>query len=245
MVSGMRDADGRILIENYSDDVRPVNDAERAALASVPNNDADLRAELRLGWSEANGAALAERILLPALNIRGIQSGAVMDKAANAIPTEAHVSIDFRLVPNQTPERVRELVERHLQRQGYFVVHETPSEPERRDHARIVKLDWDRGGYPAARTDLSLPISKALVQSMSEALGKPVIAMPTLGGSIPMHVFQQVLKTPIVGLPVANHDNNQHAANENIRLQNLWDGIEAYAGLLVRLGPNLEAAERR
>jgi acetylornithine deacetylase/succinyl-diaminopimelate desuccinylase-like protein len=67
--------------------------------------------------------------------------------------------------------------------------------------------------------------------------------MPTSGGSIPMHDFQLVLKTPIVCLPIANHDNNQHAANENIRLQNLWDGIEAYAGLLLRLGPNLEAAE--
>jgi len=52
------------------------------------------------------------------------------------------------------------------------------------------------------------------------------------GGSVPLYIFAQVLKTPLVGLPIANHDNNQHAANENLRLQNLWDGIELMAALL-------------
>jgi acetylornithine deacetylase/succinyl-diaminopimelate desuccinylase-like protein len=85
-------------------------------------------------------------------------------------------------------------------------------------------------------------VAKAFLKTMDEALGTTVVAMPTLGGSIPMHVFQEVLATPIVGLPIANHDNNQHAANENIRLQNLWDGIEAYAGLLARLGVHLQAS---
>jgi acetylornithine deacetylase/succinyl-diaminopimelate desuccinylase-like protein len=60
--------------------------------------------------------------------------------------------------------------------------------------------------------------------------------MPTLGGSLPVYLFEHVLKTPLIVLPIVNHDNNQHAANENVRLQNLWDGIEVYAGLMARLG---------
>jgi acetylornithine deacetylase/succinyl-diaminopimelate desuccinylase-like protein len=53
-------------------------------------------------------------------------------------------------------------------------------------------------------------------------------------------VFEKVLAVPVIGLPIANHDNAQHAANENLRLQNLWDGIEVYAALIARLGPALE-----
>jgi acetylornithine deacetylase/succinyl-diaminopimelate desuccinylase-like protein len=63
-----------------------------------------------------------------------------------------------------------------------------------------------------------------------------VIAMPTLGGSLPMYMFEQVLKTPLIVLPIVNHDNSQHAANENLRLQNLWDGMVVYAGIMSELG---------
>jgi acetylornithine deacetylase/succinyl-diaminopimelate desuccinylase-like protein len=51
-----------------------------------------------------------------------------------------------------------------------------------------------------------------------------------------MHLFAEASKAPIVGIPIANHDNNQHSSNENMRLQNLWDGIAMYAGLFARLG---------
>ena len=53
-----------------------------------------------------------------------------------------------------------------------------------------------------------------------------------MGASVPMHLFDDVLQTPVVGVPIVNHDNNQHAANENLRLQNLWDGVELYAELI-------------
>ena len=65
---------------------------------------------------------------------------------------------------------------------------------------------------------------------------RPPLAVPTLGGSGPSYLFTEILGAPVVTLPIANYDNNQHAANENLRLQNLWDGIEMYAGLLTRLG---------
>jgi acetylornithine deacetylase/succinyl-diaminopimelate desuccinylase-like protein len=235
LLSGLRDAQGRILIAGFYDDVRPLTDSERQALATVPATEPQLRQALGLAHTEGNGRSLVELSMLPALNIRGLRSGAVGDSARNAIPTEASASIDFRLVPDQTPATVRRRVEDHLRAQGYWLTPETPSLETRRRHARIVKLEWGMG-YPAARTSLDHPAAQAITRAVEDVAG-PVIKMPTLGGSVPMHLFEDVLKTPAIILPIANHDNNQHAANENLRLQNLWDGIEIYAAILARLGP--------
>ena len=60
--------------------------------------------------------------------------------------------------------------------------------------------------------------------------------MPMMGGSVPIYMFDDVFHVPIIGIPVVNHDNNQHAANENLRLQNLFDGIQVYAGIVAHLG---------
>ncbi len=59
--------------------------------------------------------------------------------------------------------------------------------------------------------------------------------MPTMGGSLPIYVIEQETGAPVVILPVANHDNNQHGKDENLRLQNLWDAIEIYAAVLTNL----------
>ena len=75
------------------------------------------------------------------------------------------------------------------------------------------------------------------IAAIITAAGHEPVRMPTLGGSIPMYLFQQPNGTPVIGLPIANHDDNQHAANENLRLQNLWDGIELYAALFAGLAP--------
>ena len=80
------------------------------------------------------------------------------------------------------------------------------------------------------------PASEAWATTGSLAAGHEPVRLPTLGESIPMYPFQQPNDTPVIGLPIANHDDNQHAADENLRLQNLWDGIEIYAALFAGLG---------
>jgi acetylornithine deacetylase/succinyl-diaminopimelate desuccinylase-like protein len=240
-ISTLRDDDGRILIPRFYDDVVPVSAAERRALAGVPAVDSALRVELSLGGTEAKGASLAERIMEPGLNLRGFRGGGVGAGGSNTISTEARASIDFRLVPKQTPERIRALFESHARTRGYFVVNDRePTPAERMGHAKIMRLDWD-AGYPATRAAMDAPVSRAVLQSVEAALGAPVIAMPTLGGSLPMYMFEQVLKTPLIVLPIVNHDNSQHAANENLRLQNLWDGMVVYAGIIADLGKRWSA----
>jgi acetylornithine deacetylase/succinyl-diaminopimelate desuccinylase-like protein len=235
LIASMRDDDGRITIAGYYDDVRPISAAERSALGTLPMIDTTLRRTLQLGATESNNAPLAERIMLPALNVRGIKVGGVRELAANAIPTEASASIDLRMVPNQKPERVRELVEAHLRSRGYHIVRETPDSATRMTHAKIVRVEWE-GGYAATRASMDIPFSRALLAAASSGAATPPFAVPMLGGSLPTSTFEQVLGVPLVVLPIANYDNNQHAANENIRMQNLWDGIELFAAVMARVG---------
>jgi acetylornithine deacetylase/succinyl-diaminopimelate desuccinylase-like protein len=177
-----------------------------------------------------------ERIMLPALNVRGISGGGVGALATNSVPTTAHASIDFRLVPRQAPWRVRALVEEHVRKQGFFVVHRDPTAEERAEHARIVKLVWE-DGYPASRSDMSTPAARAVIRAVEMGgAGERVIVVPTSGGSLPLYHFVEVLGAPLITVPMVNHDNNQHAANENLRLQNLFDGMQVYAALVAHLG---------
>jgi len=229
LIDSMRDTNARILIEHFYDDVAPLTAAERAALAKAPPFDDEIRKELSLSRTEG-GATLNEQILQPALNLRGISGGNVGEKASNSIPAEARASIDFRLVPSQTPERVQRLVEQHIAARGFFIVRETPDAATRMAHPNVIRLNWG-AGYPPARTAMDLPIAKRV----GELIGPEAVLLPSLGGSIPMYLFQRG-GTPVIGLPIVNHDNNQHAANENLRLQNLWDGVELFAVLFANLG---------
>jgi acetylornithine deacetylase/succinyl-diaminopimelate desuccinylase-like protein len=237
LISSMRAPDGRVLIPGFLDDVRPLTLAESEAVASLPPVEDPLRRELWIARGESDDGLTAS-ILRPSMNVRGIRSGQVGAEAVNAIPIDATVSIDFRLVPNQTPERVRQTVESFLRAQGWTIVAETPDSAARLAHPRIVKLDW-QGGYPALRSDLSTPAAGAVLAAAQLAQGGPIsgpiAVMPMMGGSLPLYIFHEAFKVPVIGLPVVNHDNNQHAANENLRLQNLWDGISTYAALMATL----------
>jgi acetylornithine deacetylase/succinyl-diaminopimelate desuccinylase-like protein len=233
LLTSMRDEDGRILIDGYYDDIAPPSKAERAAIAEMPDVEGALRRQFQIAATEAGGAPLNERILLPALNVNGIQSGQVGERSTNTIQPVAHASIDFRLVPNETHESIRPLVERHIRARGYTIVREDPDEATRLANERIVKVSWG-AGYPPARTSLEIPLAKEIAALMTAA-GHVPLRQPTMGGSVPVYLFQQPDDTPVIILPIANHDNNQHAANENLRLQNLWDGIEIFAALFAGL----------
>ncbi|AHG89293.1 peptidase M20 [Gemmatirosa kalamazoonensis] len=241
LIASMRDDDGRIKIAGYYDDVRPITPAERRAIAALPAYDDTLRRALGLGRTEANGAPLAERLMLPALNLRGIRVGGVRETGSNTIATEAYASFDLRLVPNQTPERVQRLFEAHLARQGWFVTHDSATTAVRLAHPKVVRVQWG-SGYPASRAPMDGPFGRAVIAALRDGAAEPPLVIPTTGGSGPAYLFEQVLKVPMISLPIANFDDNQHAADENLKLKNLWDGIETYAALLAGMGKTWGAA---
>ena len=233
LVARMRAPDGTILVPGIGDSARPLTAEERAAIAGLPPVEAGLMAEFGIAASEG-GEGLTLSTMRPALNVRGLRAGKVGDEAANAIPTEAVVSLDLRLVPDQTPEGVRASLERWLAAEGWTVVTEAPDAATRAAHPKLIRLAWE-GGYPALRSDMSSAPAKAVLATAGRSAGKPVLVLPMIGGSVPIYMFAAVSQAPIIGLPIGNHDNNQHAANENARLQNLWDGVEIYAAMLADL----------
>ena len=234
LIASLREEDGRILIPGFYDDVAPVSAADKAALAARPDVESLLKKELALGRN-VGGPRLADGYMLPTFNVRAIHAGDTGPQAANAIATEGEVSIDIRLVPNETPQHVKALVEGYLAKQGWFVVHETPTPAVRGAHAKVIKLDWDPGASIATETPMDVPAARAVAASISRTVGYPVLKLPLSGGSSGIAEVVNQMQAPMVGVSIANYDDNQHARNENLRLQNLWDGIEVYAGLIADL----------
>ncbi len=234
LIASLRDDDGHILIPHFYDDVAPVSAADKAALAAMPPVEEPLKHALGLGRN-IGPARLADGYLEPTLNVRAIHVGDEGPAAANAIATQASASIDFRLAPGETPGHTRALLEDFLNQQGWFIVRDEPDLQSRVSHAKIVKVVWDAGGSIATKTALDLPASKAVVASIGRTVGYPPIELPIVGASSGMADIVNLLHVPMAGVSIANYDDNQHAQNENLRLGNLWDGIEVYAGLLTDL----------
>lgn len=235
LLTSMRDESGRIRIEGYYDDVAPLGELERDAIASMPDVSASLQDELSIHTPEGQGVRLEELIAQPAVNVRGVVAGGVGAKGRNIILSTATGSLNLRLVPHQTPQRVRELIEAHIAKQGFHIVHDDPNAATLRGHEKVARLDWRGEGYPGLRTALDHPTSLRLI-SLMRGIAPDLIVTPMMGGSLPLHEFESRLSAPIIILPVANHDNNQHAENENIRLQNLWDAMSVYGAVLATFG---------
>ena len=233
LLAAMKDANGRVLIDGYYDDVAPLSDVEKKALTEMPVNDADLERELGIARPEGGGKKLAELLQLPSLNIRGLRSAYVGERAQNVVPDKAEASLDARLVKGEDPQKKFEQIAAFIRKQGYYVIDREPTMEERRTHPLIAKV-VNEGGYRASRTAMDLPVSKALVKVVQDASGGDAVIAPTLGGSVPMYIFED-LGLPWIGVPIVNYDNNQHSSDENLRLGNLWRGMEIYGAILADL----------
>ena len=233
LLASMKDADGRVLIDGYYDDVTPLGDAEKKALMEMPANDADLEHDLGIAKPEGGGKKLVELIMQPSLNIRGLRSAYVGEQAQNVVPEKAEASLDARLVGGEDPQKKFDQITLFIRKQGFYVIDHDPTMEERRTYPRIAKV-INEGGYRASRTPMDLPVSKALVQVVQAATGNTTVVAPALGGSVPMYIFED-LGLPWIGVPIVNYDNHQHSSDENLRLGHFWRGMEIYGAILADL----------
>jgi acetylornithine deacetylase/succinyl-diaminopimelate desuccinylase-like protein len=232
LLASMKDDRGKTIVKGWGDDVEPLGPAELQAIAAAPKYDVELKRQLGITFTEGGGRELLELINQPSLNIDGFESGDIGDLARNVIPSTANAVLDLRLVKGNDQFRQVAKLKRHIESQGFYVIDRDPTEAERLEHPFIAKFIHKPGGYNAERTRMDLPISLAVIDAVQRTSTEKIIRLPTLGGSLPLIIISETLSVPTITVPIANYDNNQHAENENIRLQNLWDGIEIFASLM-------------
>ncbi|HLW43102.1 MAG TPA: M20/M25/M40 family metallo-hydrolase [Candidatus Acidoferrales bacterium] len=233
LLATMKDADGHVLVAGFYDNVVPLGPAERKAIAEAPDNDAKLLRTFGLAAPHGGGKKLLELLNEPSLNIDGLQSGWTGAQAKTIIPDTASASLDMRLVKNAGPDQEFDRLVAHIRKQGYYVIDREPTMDERAKYPRIAEVTHDNG-YPATRTPMDLPISQALMRVVDASTSQPAVKIPLIGGSVPMYIFND-MGLPVIGVPIVNFDDNQHSANENLRIGNLWTGMEVYAGILAEL----------
>lgn len=231
LLSSCKDQDGMVTIKDFYKDTRPISDADRDAISALPEVEAQLFDDLGFGVAEATDVSYPERLMIPSFNVRGLQSAAVGDAARNVLPAVATASVDIRLAAGDDPVVMLDRVKQHLEDSGYLVLDREPSPDERRSNRSVATMTRDVG-YRAARIPMESPLAKILLNVCMRASGEEVVALPTFGGSVPLYLFEDLLDAPIAILPIANHDNNQHSPDENIRVANILYGIELWKTLL-------------
>ena len=234
LLASMKSEDGKVLIDGFHDDIDPLSATAQAALAAMPDNDAELERELQFAKPEGGGRRLVELLQFPSLNIRGLRSAYVGEQSQNVIPEKAVAAMDVRLVKGEEPDEKFEQVVNHIRKQGFYVTANEPTKEERLAHPQIARVAKDPFNYPASRTSMELPVSQALIKVVQAATGNQTVVAPTLGGSVPMYIFEK-LHLPWIGVPIVNYDNHQHSSDENLRLGHLWRGMEIYGAILADL----------
>ena len=231
LIASMRAADGTILVDGLA--APPPSDAV-LALAHRAFDTPGMLASAGIGATES-GLGYGESVLRPALNVTQLLYGGAGGQR-NAIDAEATAGFDLRLVPGMTVAQARAAIEAHLRGQGYSLLDAPPTAEDRRRHAKLARLDFGDDGYPAAMSDPGEAGVARVIEVMRAATGGEVRVAPLMGGSLPIAPIGGVLGAPFVIVPIVNADNNQHAPNENLRMQEFRRGIALYAALLAEAG---------
>jgi len=219
-LSTLRDADGRVAIEGFYDDVVPPTPAEREAIANIPF---DAEATLKyLGIKRFDGPeniGYWEKVMFhPTCNVCGYSSGYGGEGGKTVLPCKTRVKIDMRLVKNQLPHDIFEKLRRHMEKHGF-------------DDLDLELLM----AYNPAKTPIDHPMSKAIVTAVEKAFQKDPIIYPLTGGSNPTGILTDFLNIPIVKVPYGSHDEANHAPNENLVIDLFIKGIKCSATVLYEL----------
>jgi acetylornithine deacetylase/succinyl-diaminopimelate desuccinylase-like protein len=134
-------------------------------------------------------------------------------------------------VKNQRVDVVYQRILDHIRAQGLTVIESADAPIPDELRGRAVRV-LERRGYDPAKTAADLPISREVIAAVERAHGgEPAVVLPTMGGSVQLWAFTDVLKLPTIVVPYANANNRQHSPNEHLRLDHLFQGMRTTAGL--------------
>ncbi|MET0964167.1 MAG: M20/M25/M40 family metallo-hydrolase [Noviherbaspirillum sp.] len=234
LLTSMKDDEGRVTIPGYYDAVKLDEDSRRI-MAAVPDDEASLRKRLGIATSEKVGRNYQEAMQYPSLNVRGMQAAEIGSRARTVVPESATAELDLRTVPETPPESLYAMLKAHIEKQGFHLVSGTPTEEDRALYPKLASLDMPKvsASSMAVRTDLKSPMANWLRSAFRKTYGNEPVQIRMMGGTVPTGSMVGALKIPFVIVPFVNADNNQHSANENMRLGNYIEGVRGLAGILV------------
>jgi acetylornithine deacetylase/succinyl-diaminopimelate desuccinylase-like protein len=219
----LKDQDERILIPGFYDNVRPPSDYDLKLLAQLPDEAAKIKEMYGLssylkgltGGPEFKRAAIFE----PTCTICGLDSGYQGQGSKTVLPAEARAKIDFRLVPDQTPDEILSKLRAHLDAHGF-------------EDIEIIF----HGGTRPAKTDAEHPFVQLTNETAAQVYGRDMVVSPMSGGSGPNYPFVHTLKLPVVASGVGYPGCSIHAPNEHIRIEDFIQGIRHTAYLVEAFG---------
>ena len=230
VLATMKDAEGRVTIPGYYDGIT-LNETAQQVLRSVPDSDTAIASKLQFKTAEKVGAFYQEALQYPSLNIRGLSSGWIGEQARTIVPATATAELDLRLVPESDGTRLKSLVKKHIQNNGFYITETMPTKEERMAHDKIMMV-MEGSVTDAFRTDLDNSYGQFLVNTMKSTFKEDVVQIRIMGGTVPISPFINELKIPAFIVPMVNADNNQHSPNENLRIGQISYGIQTFYSIL-------------
>ncbi len=222
-LNSIKGPDGRIRLPGHYDNVVPPSGRDRELMAAMPEVAGEYKSRYGVkhflnNLSGGVDLRIAE-VFEPTCTICGLTSGYQGPGSKTVLPAQASAKIDFRLVPDQTPEQVLASLRAHLDAEGFS----------------DVKITYI-GGEAPGRTDPDDPFVQLTVQAAESIYGQPMQIVPMIGGSGPNHAFLEYLKLPIVTSGVGHPGTQAHAPNENVRLDLYLKGAKHIARILKEFG---------
>lgn len=212
MISKMKDADGRILIDGFYDDVAPLSKEEKDNFAKLPFSDDEYAKGLEVdALAGEKGFSTLERIWArPTLDCNGIWGGFTGEGAKTVLPSKASAKISMRLVPNQDPDKIEKLFIN-------FVRKIAPKSIKTEVYGQHHGKPWI--------SPIDSKWNKAAIKALKAGFGKEPVFMRE-GGSIPIvFTLEEYLKAPTVLLGFGLPDENAHSPDEHLNMNNFYNGI--------------------
>ncbi|HEX6383552.1 MAG TPA: M20/M25/M40 family metallo-hydrolase [Anaerolineae bacterium] len=219
----LKDENERILIPGFYDNVQPPGERDLELLNKLPDESAELRAQYGLsGYVRGLTDGLEWKraaVFEPTCTVCGLDSGYQGPGSKTVLPARAVAKVDFRLVPDQSPDEVLAKLRAHLDEKGFA----------------DVQITY-HGGTRPAKVDPDDPFVQLANKAAFEVYGQEPVIEPIIGGSGPNYPFIHVLGLPIISAGIGYPGNMAHAPNENIRRDYFIQGIRHTARIVVRFG---------
>jgi acetylornithine deacetylase/succinyl-diaminopimelate desuccinylase-like protein len=221
-LSRIKGMDEKIAVRGFYDRVLPPSDLDMQLMQQLPViSDGERSAMGAKEFIRPHGTPAEfyrNAVLSPSATICGLSSGYQEAGQKTIIPAKASAKLDFRLVPDQSPQEILDKLRAHLDSEGFGDV-------------QVTRL----GMIPPSRTPVDHPAVRMVTECATEVYGRPQRVYPMSGGSGPAHYFRKHIGLPVLTAGVGYLGSNIHAPNEHIRLADFRNGIRHTARIMANL----------